>query len=224
MRFILFTLFFISLNSIAGICDREHFVNGQTYKDRDKKKIITVSKDIFDHGDFLFASGSGPYGTYFTLDIPFLPIKSVNEQLKGFHYKKLKNRGEAHITVLTPIEYHCYFAKSSPKVSMDDIENLIRKRASSKINYNVLALGSCAMKIDGKKEETFFIIVKSQELINLRKLIWELLDNKMKSEFNPLKFHPHITIGFTKKDLHESNGVVKDSKNSKDQRFELIVN
>jgi len=226
MRLLLFIFIFVSSQSFAGLCDSQTQFNGPTYKSSDyKKKVeIELSKSVFDHGDFKFSSRSGTYGTYFTLDIPYAPVEAVYNQVKDYKYPNLKNRGEAHITVLTPVEYQCYFAKSQPIVTMKEIEAAVRKKVPAKIKYKVLALGSGMKVMNGKKEETFFIINESSDLVNVRKIIWELLDDKMKAKFDPGHFYPHTTVGFTKRDLHESDAILKDMKHAHDHRFLIKEN
>ena len=63
----------------------------------------------------------------------------------------------------------------------------------------------------GQNEFTYFVVVQSEDLISIRKKIQDSFVGKGgdKNDFNPLNYFPHITLGFTKRDLHESDGVIK---------------
>lgn len=77
-------------------------------------------------------------------------------------------------------------------------------------NFDVTCLGS------GKKDKdhTYFIVVESQDLVEIRKDVQKLFVHRGGDPlaFNPTKFYPHITLGFTTRDLHESDGVIKDKR------------
>lgn len=73
-------------------------------------------------------------------------------------------------------------------------------------------------------ETTFFIVVNSVDLINIRTVIQLLFIQKggLPNQFDANNFYPHITVGFTKMDLHDSNGVIKDSRSCV-QKIDLIL-
>lgn len=66
----------------------------------------------------------------------------------------------------------------------------------------------------GKKEiKTYFLVVGSPALLAIRKKISKLFVEKggQAKDFVADNFFPHVTIGFTQRDLFESDGVVKDA-------------
>ena len=83
--------------------------------------------------------------------------------------------------------------------------------------------GNSISSIDNKVEETFFLIVESKNLRIIREEIYKRFVSKggNQKDFDPHWFFPHITIGFTKRDLHESDGILKNLKHSYDNRFIL---
>lgn len=218
---VLLTLFFSQI-SYAGICDPTPAPTKNIYLERNASPVkkIKVSLDILEHNDFVFKSGNGPYSTYFTLDLPFAPAKEVYSQLEKL-YPHLKNRGEAHITILTPVEFNCAFKKYG--VTMEEIKEVIKKDFPGPFQDKILSLGSGSKQMNGNLEETFFLITEGLIFFKMREEIAKLLP-KNQTEFKPQKYAPHITIGFTKRDLHESDGIFKNETWSRDPRFptELI--
>lgn len=139
--------------------------------------------------------------------------KKLDIQLKSF--KGWNAFGEAHITVITPPEMDIL----NKYVKESEINNIARNNKIQSSDIKLLAIGS------GKNDEseTFFIIVKSENLLKIRQKISDLYVKRSKkvAKFNPNWFFPHITIGFTKKDLHEHNGIIKNMAKSYDKRFLL---
>jgi len=144
----------------------------------------------------------------------------INRKLDFF---KLWNpQGEAHITVVTPLEF---FDVLKSKLSMTEIEAIADKYDIQKSRLTILGLGSGKAWLDGKLEETFFLIVDSSEIRNIRQMIYYEFTRRGgdRAAFDPTWFFPHITIGYTKRDLHETDGVIKDLKHSFDKRFNLQI-
>lgn len=119
----------------------------------------------------------------------------------------LKSRGEAHITILTPLEFDIL----NTTLSIQEINTIAQTMKIQNIQWTPLCVG---YGVDSKnsKNSTYFVVVKAEEAINLRKKIFEAYLKKHQDlkNFDPLHFYPHITIGFTDRDLHESDGIIKD--------------
>lgn len=95
-------------------------------------------------------------------------------------------------------------------------------------DLRILGIGSGKKLFNGQMGETFFIIVESKKLLQIRNAIYKkYLDYKGPvsgpNAFKPNDFYPHITIGFTHDDIHESDGLIKDVKHSLDRRFQLKI-
>ena len=86
---------------------------------------------------------------------------------------------------------------------------------------SILGIGSAKGIVNGKEAETFFVIVDSAQLRNIRQQIFYAFTRAGgdRGSFDPTWFFPHITIGYIETDLHESNGVLKNLKHSLDKRF-----
>ena len=55
--------------------------------------------------EFLKFSGPGEWSNYLAMNLPFAPMVNLFQQVEAAEKLTLKNRGEAHITVVTPVEY-----------------------------------------------------------------------------------------------------------------------
>ncbi len=140
------------------------------------------------------------------------PVANIFYQLEARLQKPLISRGEAHITVITPVEYWNILRPRG--VTIREINQIAENFGIQQSRFNIVCLGQGKAILDNKIESTFFIVVNSEDLIKLRKMIQIHFVRKggSSNEFNPYNYHPHITLGFTKVDLHESNGVIKDTR------------
>lgn len=161
---------------------------------------------------FVEHSGLGEWDNYLTMDIPFPPVADLFRQLLIDGKRPLTNRGESHITVVTPVEFWNVLRPSG--VSIEDINQIAVKANIQALPFEVVCLGRGQAVLDGKLESAFFIVVKSEALIEVRKEIQKLFlsRNGKPGEFDAEKFYPHVTVGYTNRDLHESDGIIKNQK------------
>lgn len=168
------------------------------------------------------------------MNIPYAPIQRVRgiiEQETGLKLDFLRAwapEGEAHITVITPIEYAQVLVGpdvKAPLISMQEIAEIAKAESIQSSEVTVLGVGSGRLKIEAREETTFFLIVESENLRTIRQQIYHLFVKKGGDPhaWDPRHFFPHITVGFTRRDLHESDGVVKDVQHSWDPRFKVIA-
>lgn len=156
---------------------------------------------------------------YLQMVLPYGPIRELFEELEREPgLGNLENRGEAHITVITPPE----FAVLSKKISIVEINEIAEadKIQASKVEARCLGAGQA--NVGGRNEQTYFVVVRSPDLVRLRARIYEryLKSGGAAGSFDPNHFYPHITLGFTKTDLHEGQGVIKDENSC---RYHLDV-
>lgn len=170
-----------------------------------------LSSKVFENKDLPFIShqGPGPFDSYLTMEVQFEPIADLFKQLLIDQRTVLTNRGEAHITVVTPVEYH-EILKS--KLSMADIDDIARKQKLQESLFTVVCLGEGNLEINNKLESAFYVVVRSPALLKVREEIQKawIAKGGDKELFKPEYFYPHITLGYTVRDLHISDGVVKD--------------
>jgi len=190
---------------------------------------ILISKDIYNNSVLPFVShiGEGAFDSTLAMNIQYQAILNAKTQVEKILNKKLdffkawSTTGEAHVTTVTPVEYYEVLRKY---LSMKDIDEIAKKNNIQKSDVKVLGIGSGKLEIDGKLEETYFVILKSQNLLKIRREIQKEFVKKggNAKDFDAELFLPHITIAYTKRDLHITDGVYKDIR-SFDSRFNLIV-
>lgn len=138
---------------------------------------------------------------YISYDLPYPPVLKVLNHLENLLGRNLKNRGEAHVTVVTPPE----FVNLSKVLPAEKIHAL----ATSFFLTNPTVQWICLGQGSSNGQQTFFIVVTSPEFLKLRKQL-ALQAKITRQQFDPDLFFPHITLGFTEKDLHYDDGVIKD--------------
>lgn len=170
-----------------------------------------ISEQVFKNNKLNFIShqGKGPFDSYLTMEVNYPPVQDVFKQLTITQKLNLKNRGEAHITVITPVEYS-EILKS--KLTMSDIDEIAKTHKIQNSSFEVVCVGMGSAEIGNKTESAYYIVVRSPDLLKIREEIQKLFVSKGgdKEFFKATYFYPHITLGFTSRDLHVSDGVIKD--------------
>ena len=132
--------------------------------------------------------------------------------------RKLKSRGEAHITVITPPEFDVLKTKITPS----RIHTLASVFLQKEIVIQHVCLGESDKKIKDKIEKVFYVVITSPELLRLRHALADE-GHLSKNEFNPEVFFPHITIGFTERDLYYEDGIIKNKDSCPGNLQNLLV-
>lgn len=173
---------------------------------------LVLAKQVHNNQQLSFTPhhGEGRWGKYLTMNINYAPINQLFNQLSPQRPKPLKNRGEAHITVITPVEFYQVLGK---KLSIEQISQIARDHHIQSATFEVVCLGRGQATVENVLEETFFVVVNSKDLVNIRRKIQALYIEQggAAEDFNPNHFFPHITLGFSARDLHENDGVIKNS-------------
>ncbi len=157
---------------------------------------------------FLPHVGDKKFENYLSLNLPFAPFSQLNSDIQN-QFGNLKNRGEVHITVITPPEFDAIL---SQKLSMKEINAIAENFKIQDSEVKAVCLGRGDAVLAGIKQSTYFVVLESQSLVELRRQISSayLAKGGKPHEFDPENYYPHITIGFSLRDLHESDGVKKD--------------
>lgn len=159
---------------------------------------------------------------YLSMELPYKPAEKLRKQLEQLLNSPLKNRGEAHITVITPIEFNKVLKS---KVSMEEIHQLAIENQIQQADVKAICVGVGEKKESSNETlNTYYVVVESNKLLALRKKVQDLYLSRGGEEkaFQAEQFYPHITLGFTMRDLHlESDGVVKNSESC---RYNLKLN
>ena len=175
--------------------------------DLNMTQVATIVEFIPHQGDTKFANWLG-------MNLPFEPFNKLRINLETRLETKLINRGEAHVTVITPPEYDNIISKH---LSITEIQKIALSENIQKSKIEPVCLGQGTANIDGRTESTWFIVVRSDDLVMIRQKIKEAFIKKggNPNEFIPTNYYPHITLGYSKRDLHESDGIIKNADSCK---------
>lgn len=152
---------------------------------------------------------SKPLQSYLAMNLPYAPYQALYEQVQKVEGLALTNRGEAHITVITPLEYEKVLKK---KLSIQEIHQIAESAKIQDAEITPVCIGRGQKEIHGKTEKTYFVVVESPALVDLRGRIEEayIKNGGTPHAFIPERYSPHVTLGFTLRDLHHEDGVRKD--------------
>jgi 2'-5' RNA ligase len=166
-------------------------------------------------------AGSGekfsPHANYIALTLPYAPLWPLFEELSRAH-GPLLNRGESHVTLLTPPE----FESLGGRVPIEKLNALVETLKLQQAKLEPICVGEGFSLLDGQHERVYFVVVQAPRLLEFRREISRLalLAGVKPEAFAPEHFYSHVTLGFSKSDLHEQNGVIKDVKSCR-YRLEL---
>lgn len=150
-----------------------------------------------------------PHENWLGMNIEYRPIEQIRKQIEQISGATLLNRNEAHITVVTPVEYDAM----KEKLSITAINKIAEKMEIQKSHWKPICVGSFTdPKI--KNNKTYFIVVESNSLLEIRREIYQqyLAAGGSAGSFIPHHYYPHITIGYVEKDIYESDGAIKDTQ------------
>lgn len=227
-RAFLLTAIFSLFGSFTGCTVAETASTPLAHSQSERPLVATLSFPKSYSGNalpFVSHEGPGAFDNALALNLPLKPIAEMRESISKFlgrpliFLKDWSNDGEAHVTVITPPEYHNILSRY---LTMEDIEAIAQTNQIQSADLVIQGIGSGRKLINGSIEETYFLIFESSKLRSIRQLIWEeyVSHGGNPSDWDPRHFYPHVTIGFTKQDLHEPD-VLKDIKHSYDSRFNL---
>ncbi len=159
---------------------------------------------------FIKHEEKGAFKSYLAMNLPYSDFEKIRESFETKNHLKLLNRGEAHITVVTPPEYDKVLSK---KVSIKEIHALAEKMNIQESSFQKVCVGKGTGKVDGHDQNTYFVVIHSDRLFEIRKAIQDLYVSRggKAKDFNADSYYPHVTLGYTKRDLHAEDGVMKDA-------------
>jgi hypothetical protein len=192
-------LFALSLQALLALVAFSVQMNLPTYK---------LEGSLAEEVPFIAHDGPRALGSYLSRNVVFAPIERLKSGIERDLKLNLISRGEAHITVIDPLEYQ----RIKSKIDISEI-NQIYGQAVQDTHFTVSCLGKGEKEIEGNIEQTFFLVVRSSEILEIRRQISgiHLARGGSSEDFDPELYFPHVTIGFTKRDLHlAADGVKKD--------------
>ncbi|NNF16509.1 MAG: hypothetical protein HKN70_07155 [Gammaproteobacteria bacterium] len=157
---------------------------------------------------FIPHTGTTAFASYLAINLPFAPVADVRQRLERQLGRPLKHRDEAHITVITPPE----FVRLQPYLAIDEINRIVADSIQA-TRFKVACTGRAQAVLEGELHSTYFLVVDSPQLHRIRDRIALLY----KQTGGPLPaftedYHPHITVGFTHRDLYAADGAIKDRR------------
>jgi 2'-5' RNA ligase len=166
-----------------------------------------TSKDVV---EFIPHTEEAPMKAYLAMNLPYPPYQLLLKDVEASEGLSLKNRGEAHITVISPVEYDQILKKH---LSIAEIHKVATDFNIQKATFKPVCVGRGEKDLEGKPEKTYFVVVKGDDLIHLRGLVQAayVKNGGQAQDFDPAKFTPHVTLGYTARDLHVEDGIRKDS-------------
>ncbi|HET9239797.1 MAG TPA: 2'-5' RNA ligase family protein [Oligoflexus sp.] len=147
---------------------------------------------------------------YVDMKVPYEPIAQLKKEIEAREGVVLQSRGEAHITVITPPE----MTVLRTRLSLEQINGTIEKSRIQSIPIQLQCVGRGQLKQADRKLATYFIVVQAPGLLQVREKLRQqfIAAGGEKQAFSVERFRPHITVGFTERDLHPEDGVIKDSR------------
>ena len=155
-------------------------------------------------------------------NVDYKSIRSLVPQIEKLYDIKLKDRGEAHITVITPPEAQGWFTDHRGiNYYISAME--IHQKYSSVIqdaSFKIECLGS----LKERANQVFYLVVSSPELIAIRKEILDELKRRAmftgtKTNFNYKNYFPHITIGYIDSNIHSKPKNINTCSNIQNIKF-----
>lgn len=154
---------------------------------------------------------------YLAMDLPVGRYEELRKKIEKDTRESLKTRHEAHITVITPPEWDLL----KDKLTMKEVDELAHQAGFPEVPFETVCVGHGEKKEGSPVMKTYYVVVKSDGLLKLRQKIQDLHEKRGgSSAFDAKHFFPHITVGFTHRDLHEQDGVIK-SEDSCDYRWKF---
>lgn len=182
-----------------GLCACSHF-------GAPKRPMLNYEGEIFTPVTFIEHTGPGAYLAY---NVHYPPVEKIRQELEDKTKTKLQNTGEAHITVVSPVEYEKVLRN---RLSIEKLNELARTARIQQFSFEILCVGEGRAAVQDGPGETYFLVVRAPRISAFREEIREAYVQAGGShdDFRPEDYRPHITLGYTKRDLHKEDGVLKD--------------
>lgn len=176
-----------------------------------KRSSVINAPSTSEVADFIPHTESKPFGSYLAMNLADAPYKPLQPQIEVIEGLSLKSRGEAHITVITPLEYENILKNH---ISIEEINTIALESGIQSSHIQNICIGRGQKVVHGKIEKTHYVVIDSPNLFKIRRLIHSAYIKKggNDQDFKPEHFFPHVTIGFTLKDLHFEDGITKDKE------------
>ena len=99
---------------------------------------FSVSNIISEPVIFIKHNGYEKYQNYLAMNLSYLPLNALRKQIELRYSLILRNRGEAHITVITPPEFDQFL---QGKISIAQIDSIAIKNQIQQAKFTIIGLG-----------------------------------------------------------------------------------
>lgn len=160
---------------------------------------LTLSRDIYQ---------AVPFSSQFSEDgalirnVHYPSVNALIPQLNALYQLDLEDRGESHITVITPPDFNSSLNK------VFNIQEILARYSGSiqDHSFQVLCVGS--QKSSNGKNQVFYLVVESTGIRDIRFDLAQEANLRAQNQnipmvFKPEVFWPHITIGYVNGDVFE---------------------
>lgn len=171
------------------------------------REPFAFSSGLQDRVPFVAHEGEGKMQTYLAMNVAFPPADELRRELERRLGTTLLHRGEAHVTVITPVEYDHALRGTLTMKEISEIAGDLQGPA-----FEPVCVGRGSANLNGRGEQTYFVVLRAPKLLDVRRAVKDAFVKAggSPSAFAEGNYRPHVTLGFTKRDLHEEDGVVKD--------------
>lgn len=178
-------------------------------KSPQKNAPINHSLPAVFEADFIPHNENKPFGSYLAMNLPFENFAPLRLEIEHRLQALLKHRGEAHITVITPPEFDQVL---SSKIKIEEINQIARKLKIQRTSLEFLCIGKATKHVGERLESAYFVVVQAENLLKIRQEVAKLFVSRggKAGAFKPELFFPHVTLGYTLRDLHYEEGALKD--------------
>ena len=165
---------------------------------------LVISKKVFSKAHF---SSQFIEDGALIRNINFEAVNALIPQLNKIHNIELQDRGESHITVITPPEAQGWFTPDRKGINY-----LISSIELHHKYFPILQNSKFEIVCVGKRENdqgniVFYLVLNTPDLLKVRKEIQSELESRAEftgknTSFEADKWYPHITIGYIGGDVH----------------------
>ncbi|KAJ1977982.1 hypothetical protein H4R34_003370, partial [Dimargaris verticillata] len=159
-------------------------------------------------------TGPGPFDTWLQQTLNYTHLGAVRAAVTQRHDTRhpLQDRGEAHVTLITPPEFSQILAPAG--VTHADLIRIAQQHRVQSIAFRPICIGRQQIPDPvepGANQVVYNLIVSSPEWLRLRWAVWDhfVALGGEPSRWDPQYHYPHVTIGFTHRDLFDQDGVHK---------------
>lgn len=165
---------------------------------------VQLSLDVFNYVPF---SDQFSEDGALIMNVDYQAVADVRRQIEEIYDLELEDRGEAHITVITPPEAQGWFTESEKGIRDYYSTDAMIANYSPDLQFTYFEVVCVGMQENDDGRKVFYLVVDAPGLIETRddiKLIAGMNAEEMgeELEFDPFAYDPHITIGFVEGDVH----------------------